>query len=433
VSTRKCLSCKESVILNATGDCAISETSVPSYPIRVSDNGRHFVQSDGRPFFFHADTAWKLFWEFTRSEAEVYLDNRKQKGFTAIQVQLLPHRDYQANRYGDTPFLVRGDMTTPNPAYFAHVDWVVDKAMEKGLGLLIAPAWASSWEQDWHRHLNSDNARSYAAYLADRYKGYKNIIGWIQGGDDDALQLHDAFRICGRTMKEIAPQQLHTFHAYIKGAWKWFHNEPWYDFNMAYAYDYADMVKQLTEAYSLSPAKPGFLGETHYEYNLGITAAHIRQYAWTSVLLGTAGQTYGNKDIWIATCFWRTAMDAPGAHSMSHLRKLFERLQWQHLVPDIERALVIEGCGAEAEFTPAAYATDGSVAVIYVPTERTLEVNTRILSQSINAYWFDPTNGSIIGTDASPCRETCRVKTPGTNSHGDEDWVLLLGEGLSLQ
>ena len=85
-------------------------------------------------------------------------------------------------------------------------------------------------------------------------------------------------------MKEIAPQQLHTFHAYIKGAWKWFHNEPWYDFNMAYAYDYADMVKQLTEAYSLSPAKPGFLGETHYEYNLGITAAHIRQYAWTSVL-----------------------------------------------------------------------------------------------------------------------------------------------------
>ena len=118
---------------------------------------------------------------------------------------------------------------------------------------------------------------------------------------------------------------------------------------------------------------------------------------------------------------------------MSHLRKLFERLQWQHLVPDIERALVIEGCGAEAEFTPAAYATDGSVAVIYVPTERTLEVNTRILSQSINAHWFDPTNGSIIGTDASPCRETCRVKTPGTNSHGDEDWVLLLGEGLSLQ
>lgn len=417
-------------MLSAIDDCTISENSVPSYPIKVSDNGRHFVQSDGRPFLLHADTAWKLFWEFNRSEAELYLDNRKQKGFTAIQVQLLPHRDYQANRNGDTPFLVRGDMTAPNPAYFDHVDWVIDRAMERGLGLLIAPAWASSWEQDWYRHLNSDNAHSYAAYLANRYKRYKNVIGWIQGGDDDALELHDAFRICGRVMKEIAPQQLHTFHAYVKGSWKWFHNEPWYDFNMAYAYDYDDMVRQLTEAYSLSLAKPVFLGETHYEYNQGITAAQIRQYAWTSVLLGTAGQTYGNKDIWIATCFWREAMDAPGAQSMSHLRGLFERLQWQYLVPDIERSLVVEGSSTEAEFTPAAYATDGSAAIIYVPTERSLAVNTGMLSQGIRAYWFDPTSGSIIDADAAPHSDMCRVTTPGGNSHSDEDWVLLLTGGL---
>lgn len=413
-------------MLNTVEECTTTKNSVPSFPIRVSDNGRHFVQSDGQPFLLHADTAWKLFWEFTRSEVEVYLDNRKQKGFTAIQVQLLPHRDYQANRHGDTPFLVRGDMTTPNPAYFDHVDWVIDKAAEKGLGLLIAPAWASSWEQDWYRYLNADNAHAYAAYLANRYKGCKNIIGWILGGDDDALGLHEAFRTCGRTIKEIAPQQLHTFHAYIKGSWQWFHNEPWYDFNMAYAYDYDDMVRQLTEAYSLTPAKPVFLGETHYEYNLGISAAQVRQYAWTSVLLGTAGQTYGNKDIWIATCFWRPAMDAPGAQSMSHLRGLLERLQWQHLVPDTERALVIEGSGTGTDFTPAAYATDGSTAVIYVPTERVLAVNTGMLSQGLKAYWFDPTSGAIVGTGVTASRETCRVKTPGRNSQGDEDWILLL-------
>ena len=98
---------------------------------------------------------------------------------------------------------------------------------------------------------------------------------------------------------------------------------------------------------------------------------------------------------------------------MSHLRNLFERLQWHHLVPDIERSLVIEGCGAEAEFTPAAYAADGSVAIIYVPTERSLEVNTRMLSQSVKAYWFDPTNGSISGMDASPCRKRAESRPQG--------------------
>ncbi len=399
---------------------------VPSFPVRISDNGRYFVDKNGKPFFIYGDTGWKLFWEFTAEEAGVYLEDRKQKGFTVIQVQLLPHRDYQANRNGDAPFLSRGNMTTPNPAYFEHVDRIVGMAKEKGLGLLIAPAWASKWEQDWHTHLNEQNASVYANYLANRYKGYANIIGWIHGGDDDALELHESIRICARVMKEAAPGQLHTFHGFIKGGWQHFVDEPWYDFNMAYAYEYDQMLSQLEEAYSLSPVKPVFLGETHYEYNLNVTAAHIRKYAWTSTLLGTAGHTYGNKDIWMATYFWRDAMNAPAVKHLTCMKKMFDDLQWEKLVPDHAHTFVIEGYGSGEDFAPAAYTTDGSMAVVYIPSKRTVTVDCSKLGAGIKAFWFDPTGGMSFNIDLESGQEKAELETPGKNPAGDDDWVLLL-------
>ena len=54
----------------------------PAHPLRVSADGRHLVQADGRPFFYLADTAWSLFHRLTREEADLYLRNRAAKGFT---------------------------------------------------------------------------------------------------------------------------------------------------------------------------------------------------------------------------------------------------------------------------------------------------------------------------------------------------------------
>ena len=54
-------------------------------PIRVSSNGRYFVDRDEKPFFWLGDTAWPLFAQYNRAEAESYLDHRAEKGFTVIQ------------------------------------------------------------------------------------------------------------------------------------------------------------------------------------------------------------------------------------------------------------------------------------------------------------------------------------------------------------
>ena len=54
-------------------------------PIRVSADGRHFEDREGRPFFWLGDTAWPLFAQYTKAQAEAYLANRGGKGFTVIQ------------------------------------------------------------------------------------------------------------------------------------------------------------------------------------------------------------------------------------------------------------------------------------------------------------------------------------------------------------
>ena len=109
--------------------------------MKVSANGRYLVDDDGSPFFYLADTAWTLFYNPTREEADLYLRNRKEKGFTVVMPVLLWGEDMAAqNVYGETP-LVDWDPTQPNEAFFAHVDWVVNRAEELGLHVAMLPTW----------------------------------------------------------------------------------------------------------------------------------------------------------------------------------------------------------------------------------------------------------------------------------------------------
>ncbi len=53
--------------------------------LKVSENKRFLVKADGSPFFYLGDTAWELFHRLNREEADRYLKNRADKGFTVIQ------------------------------------------------------------------------------------------------------------------------------------------------------------------------------------------------------------------------------------------------------------------------------------------------------------------------------------------------------------
>src|SRR5690606_13443690 len=93
-------------------------------PLKVSDNQRFLVHEDGTPFYYLGDTAWELFHRLDREDAELYLENRRQKGFTVIQAVVLAEQDglHTPNVYGDIP-LIDDEPAKPGEEYFKHVDF----------------------------------------------------------------------------------------------------------------------------------------------------------------------------------------------------------------------------------------------------------------------------------------------------------------------
>ena len=77
----------------------------------------------------------------TSEEADKYLEDRRSKGFNSvIGVNLIEHQFRGPfDRYGQNPFTVPGDFSTPYEKYLAHADRVIRKAAEKGIQVFLDP------------------------------------------------------------------------------------------------------------------------------------------------------------------------------------------------------------------------------------------------------------------------------------------------------
>lgn len=141
-------------------------------PIQVSANGRYFVDRDGQPFFWLGDTQWNLFRCHDFSEARLILDDRRAKGFSAVQVMGLGWgRHVQAGPVFGEAFPDQ-DLTKPNTAYFAHVDQVVEYAGQIDMIL------ATGLDHPALRLTNLANARAYGRWVGQRYQRHAHLI-WI--------------------------------------------------------------------------------------------------------------------------------------------------------------------------------------------------------------------------------------------------------------
>src|SRR5688500_10665924 len=143
--------------------------------LKVSDNHRYLVRENGKPFFYLGDTAWELFHRLNREEADRYLKDRADKGFTVIQAVVLAELDglRDPNPYGHVP-LLNEDPTKPNEEYFKHVDYIVNKAEQLGLYIGMLPTWGDKvFKNTWGTGpeiFNLQNARVFGEYVGRRYK-----------------------------------------------------------------------------------------------------------------------------------------------------------------------------------------------------------------------------------------------------------------------
>ena len=413
------------------------------------------MYEDGTPFFYLGDTAWELFHRLNREEADRYLTNRAEKGFTVIQAVVLAQLGglNVPNANGDTP-LIDNDPAKPNEAFFKHVDYIVSKAASLGLFIGMLPSWGDKWKKntgDESGIFTVDNAYSYGQYLGNRYKAQPII--WILGGDQNIHNEEEAAIIeamANGLKSGDEGAHLITYHPRGPGlSSDFFHDAEWLDFNMFQSSHGArDHDNGLFTAhdYALTPVKPTLDGEPRYEtipvgfYNVNVDrndrfdAYDVRQAAYWSLLAGACGHTYGNNNIWQmwtpgrtpvigANIPWHEAIDHPGAFQMGYIRRLYVSRPFQKLVPD--QTILVDAPQRGGAKVKAALADDGSFAFIYTPRGEPFTVNMNAIpSRSVKASWYDPRYGvtAFIHTGDNAGMQTF---APPSSGHGN-DWILIL-------
>jgi hypothetical protein len=405
------------------------ESEMPRFPLKASANGRYLVDANGVPFFYHAETGWRIAIRLTRDEIAAYLDDRKARGFNAIHVHAVnKEKEGARNRDGHEPFDPPTDVTRPNEPYWRHLDHVLEAAAARGLLIAISAAWFGAGGKGWRPDLNPENARAYGRYLGQRYRRFDNLW-WIQGGDNNPGDKAEVSRALAAGIRETAPHHLQTYHAARDHASAFFFaEEDWLDIN--FAYTYLVTYQQVREEYRRAGrVRPIVLSETGYEgeKNPGyiVEARHIRRQAYWALLSGACGHAYGSATIWHFGDGWREAMDKPGLRHMKHVRTLFESVPWWRLVPDVNGELLTEGVGTDGQddFAVAARTTDDAKAVVYLPTPRPVRLDLSRLRGTVTARWYDPTTGESRDAATDSAR---RFSPPEKNAAGDGDWALVL-------
>jgi hypothetical protein len=162
-----------------------------TYPVKISaTNPRILVDQANTPFLIVGDSPHSLIVNLSTSDAASYLADRAAHGFNSLWVNLLCIRPQERRTNaslldGTKPFTntlsgtVYYDLTTPNGAYFAHVDEVIRMAAANEIEVILDPIETAGWLQTALRN-GPTRCREYGRFLGSRYRSFPNLV-WLSG------------------------------------------------------------------------------------------------------------------------------------------------------------------------------------------------------------------------------------------------------------
>ena len=286
------------------------------YPLHPSANGRYMLNASNAPFLIIGDGPHSILANLSNSDAVTYLTDRGQRGFNALWIELLCDSytfgygtegtaNYGRDINGNNPFtstLAGGfyDLTTPNEAYWSHVDYIVQQAAANGLQCMFTPLDQGGWTQTSLVN-GTTRCQQYGQFLGNRYKNYPNII-WNFGNDfqlwrtplNDAVILAIADGLRRTDSNHLITIQLDYLVSESQDDPNWI---PRINTNGVYTY-YPTYAETLV-AYNKPTIMPVLFLEENYEDEnnageLGTPKVLRRQEYWSMGGGALAGHMYGS-------------------------------------------------------------------------------------------------------------------------------------------
>jgi hypothetical protein len=432
------------LLLGTAAGCGGSPDE-PTLPVGVSADGRHFVGANARPWFVVGDTAWSLMVQISLAEAEQYLDDRADKGFNLVLANLLEASfasEAPANAAGDLPFVDEPFSSPPNPAYWEHVDAVVAAAEERGIVLLLCPAYLGfeGNDQGWADDIvaaTNDDLRRYGQFLAARYRGFDNIM-WLLG--HDRVPDREEKQRMEALASQLPSAQLVGLSAAADASP--LGSPPWepttIDPDFETVYSYADDPLDTAAAWLQEPTRPVVYLEGRYEQerDAGEGDPQLRRQLYGPFLAGASAVVFGNNPIWNFEAnplwpydgTWQTNLDSLGSRHTSQFAGLVAEQPWWQLTPDLDDEVIVEGVGDGAERASVRWGAER--ALVFVPTARTMTLDLRGLrGDRVQLERVDPTTGEVVDSQVELSTVPIRIEVGGTNAAGDEDWLLVASPG----
>ncbi|QLE01822.1 DUF4038 domain-containing protein [Galbibacter sp. BG1] len=427
----------------------------PLPKLMISENKKYISTANGKPFFWLGDTAWELFHRLTKEEVQIYLDDRKEKGFTVIQAVILAELDglKTPNANGDIP-LINQDPTSINEPYFKFIDYVLEEAQKREIYVALLPTWGDKFNKAWGEGpeiFTPNNAQIFGKILAKRYKNQSNII-WVLGGDRWPEDKEDKDIVNAMASGILANDKNHLITYHPNGGKKArdYFDTSWLDFDFfqtghdRLAKDYQFVAESL----KMSPSKPVINGEPRYENHPDrfkpdmygwMDASDVRASAYWTFLSGGAGYTYGTHDIWqmfspgkepinYVRTHWKESLHLPGCRQLSFLKQILESLPWYELQP-AQSLLSGDNPEDETHITVANIAKK-QLVVAYTPFGRPVTLKEDSLMEIFNnktiyALWFNPRDGSIQEIGDFQANENIMKFEPWSIGRGS-DFLLIL-------
>ena len=381
----------------------------------------YFVDDDGTPLFWLADTAWNAALRADEDEWEEYLEARAAQGFTVIQFVATKWRGCSKPIHGNLYQEGNGKLLFPSEPWSKMSQWI-EKINAHGMIAAPVMLWANQ-KACPGQALSEEHCIELGRRMVDAWQ--QHAIVWMLAGDSNYESDEQVARWSriGRAIFEDHPDAIVTMHP-CGQSWVGdkFAEEDWYSFvgiQSGHGSTQRNLQWLLQGPYSQawrSIPKPFVNLEPNYETAIAygtqsqFGAYHVRRASYWSLLVAPpAGITYGHNSIWVwaqtenehaeghgtnwVAQPWRTGLDTEGIRSLTILKEIFAALPWTELRPAQELLIAQPGEQCIEAFVTLAATKERDCVVVYLPKGQEIGIRTDELKPGLSAFWVDPRTG----------------------------------------